>query len=311
LGSFTREQVVEAALATYSEDLGTRDGYRVFSRRTDTRQYPYYQVVDDGVFLSVGGVPDTDRDRLFELVTGLSDGTVPRYFDNHERLRLAFGPLGDVDDIKTTVWTAEETRSLDPAIRGLRVWTQGWTFGDDRTRMKSPMVFESAEDVDLGRLRAYLRDYDLLSPYDWAVTATGRIAYLTGTVPTDEYDGFLPGTPPETYTPPEEREREYTPAPDGTRWSFDTDYDSETTTITYEAGPPIEMLNSVGVTLNNDDIFANEDQFRTNYEAPLTPGASVTVTTPPSLAGEDITISWMVDEPYFVIRAYTLPDPSD
>jgi hypothetical protein len=173
--------------------------------------------------------------------------------------------------------------------------------------MQSTLVYEAGFRPSLETMREGLPTDPRFTPYDIEVSAEGQVVYATGTAPIEKWDNSEPGPPPSE--PPEEEDDEIILAPSNTQWSFETDYSNNATTVTYEFGPDIERIDLVGVTMNNGTIY--ETQFRTEYEAPLEPGASVTIETPPSQAGEYVTISWLAQRAYVVLDDHQLPEPDE
>ena len=310
-GEFTRQEVIDRHQERGSIDEGTRDGYRVFKRSTPELQYPKLYAINDGELLVVGGHGDhLTKDALYRLLDSImaaGNGNAARLLDENRLARLAHAPFADIHWLSSGVYTPEEAREEDGGVGdGLRYFPTGFRWEGDRVYIQSTLVYEAGFRPSLEAMRDAVSTDTRFTPYDTKVSVKGQVAYITGAAPIEKWDDFEPGPPPSE--PPEnDEDDEYIPTPRNTQWSFETDYSNDATTVTYEFGPDIERIDLVGVTLNNGTIY--ETQFRTEYEAPLEPGASITIETPPSQAGKYVTISWLSDRAYVVLDDHQLPEP--
>jgi hypothetical protein len=316
LGDFTREEVVRAHEDISSVDEGTEYGYQVFRRYSNPRQYPQLYLVDDGEMIALGGAGDYESYegvyRLLDTVLGVREGDLDRLFETDPMARAAYAPFGNVHWTQIQSYTPAEARNLPGVGTGLRYFPKGWRFEGNRAYLKAPMVYMEDFRPEVGRLRDWLADYRRIEPYDYEVVAEGQVAYISGSAPIERWDFFTEGPAPRSTPSDDDDGEEPLPEatnPEGTQWSFSTDYSEESTRVTYESGPRIGDYHKLGVALNNGELYRT--QFRTEYDRPIEAGDSITVRTPPSQAGEDVTVSWLNDPPYFVFAAHTLPQPDD
>lgn len=179
-GSFSADDIADSLTDDGYEEDGEIGEYTVYNNPSRARFG-----VTDGTFVLTG---DNDSDDVRTLIE-TNNGEVSRYQDESDDMATLLDRLGTGTFVGGTTNDAYTEDETDPAAFQF-AGQVGFAFTDmvsgETTSTELFMLFETAEDVDMDAVSESTESDTLANYNDVSSTQEGRIAIITGTVPTEE-----------------------------------------------------------------------------------------------------------------------------